>query len=504
MDVETELKFRVPAQALEGLARGQIPGVKTGERAESKLVSIYFDTAKHKLRRHGLSLRVRQIGDKRIQTIKSVSGAQLGRGEWETEIEGDTPDLSKVHGTPLERLALKKLRKKLKPVFETSVHRTTLPIRTKKSEIELAVDRGEIVAEGRSDSIEELELELKKGRPEDLFDCAKAVERKAQAEIYFKTKSERGYALVDGKNERAVYAEPIELKQDMEAGQAFRLISRSTVRHFGANAAAVHNLDPEGIHQMRVGLRRLRAAISLFSGVVSGKQTEEIKAELKWLTNELAPAREIDVFVREKISRAALELVPRRGWKALEEEFSARRDTALERAKRAVGSQRYRNLLVDVLEWIELRHSDSQNDARVQIGNFADEKLRRRIKKLVKTGQCLKDLSARKKHKFRIRIKKARYAADFFESLFPGKHDRKQLARLSKHLKTVQDALGSLNDFTAHQRIAADVALKASAQDERACAFACGVILGREDEAVKPLIKTAVKEVAALRRIKLF
>ena len=249
MGIETELKFRVPARGLQRLARGQIPGGRTKDREESKQVSTYFDTAKHKLKRRGLSLRVRQMGDKHIQTIKSATGAQLGRGEWETEIEGNTPDFKKVDGTPLERLASKKLRRKLKPIFETSVHRVTLPVRTRTSEIELAVDRGSLIAGRRSKPIEELELELKTGRPADLFRLAKFIERKVGAEPYFKTKSECGYELLSGKNGQAVFAKPIGLQDHMSSEEAFRVIARSAVRHFAANADAVRNLDPVGTQQ---------------------------------------------------------------------------------------------------------------------------------------------------------------------------------------------------------------------------------------------------------------
>jgi len=498
MGVEAELKFRVPAQGLRGLAEGQIPGGRAEAREESQQVSTYFDTAKHKLKRHGLSLRVRQKGGKHIQTIKSAAGAQFGRGEWETEIEGNTPDFRKIDGTPLQQLASKKLLRRLKPIFETSVLRVTVPVRTGRSEIELAVDRGTLLAGRRSSPIEELELELKTGRLADLFRLAKSVERKLGAELYFRTKSERGYDLLNGKNGEAVFAEPIELRDDMTAEDAFRVIARSTVRHFAANADAVRIHDPDGIHQMRVGLRRLRAAISLFSSVLSGAQTGQIKSELKWLTNELAPAREIDVFVKHKISQAVRDIYPRRGGRAIEKAFAARRATALERANKAVASERCRTLLIDVLEWIE-RHRGVRKGVNTPIAKFAAAILHRRIKKALKQGRDLAKLPARERHKFRIRIKKIRYAAEFFESLFPKRREQKQIARLSGHLKNIQDALGSLNDFAAHQKMAMDVALKSPRVDQRARAFASGIVLGREEEAVRPLIKTAIKEVRALR-----
>jgi inorganic triphosphatase YgiF len=461
------------------------------------LVSTYFDTAKHKLRRHGLSLRIRHIGDRHIQTIKTATGSQLGRGEWETEIAGNKPDLGKIDGTPLERFASKKLRRELGPIFRTSVRRVTVPIHMRSSEIELAVDRGQLTAGRRSSPIEELELELKNGHPDDLFHLARSVERTAAAELYFKTKAQRGYSLANGEKDVAVYAEPIALRDDISVGEAFRIIARSTVRHFAANTDAVRNLDPEGIHQMRVGLRRLRAAISLFS--LADERTEEIKTELKWLTNELAPAREIDIFIKQKIT-AAKDLVPRRGGTAIEKEFAARRAVAFERARRAVASDRCRTLLVDVVEWIETVQSDAWKSS--SIGKFASDILHRRVKKLRKVGPELERLSPRDRHKFRIRTKKVRYATQFFESLFPDKHDQKQLARLSGHLKPIQDALGSLNDFIAHQKMAAEAALEAPADNRRARAFTSGIILGREDEAVKPLMKAALREVRRLRQVK--
>ena len=504
MAVETELKFRVPAQKLRSLAEGKVPGGEIGAREETNLASTYFDTPRRKLRRHGLSLRVRHNGDKHIQTIKSAPGAQFGRGEWETEIEGDVPDLSKVGGTPLKPFVSKKLRRSLKPVFETSVHRITLPIRMKASEIELVVDRGKLIAGQRATPIEELELELKKGHPDDLFRLAKSVERNAAAELYFKTKAERGYSLACGDQSHAVYAEPIELQKQMSAGEAFRIIARSTIRHFAANADAVRELDPDGIHQMRVGLRRLRAAISMFSHLLPGERTEQMKAELKWLTSELAPARELDVFVKEKINRTTNGLVPRRGGQTIEKEFAARRAEALEHARDAVNSERSRILLIEVLEWIETTDLGAVNGSQAPVRKIAADILHRRLKKLRKAGRDLEKLSNDDKHKFRIRIKKMRYAAQFFKRLFPGKRDRKQLARLSKHSKKIQDALGSLNDFVAHQKLAADTALRAPVENRRAAAFTLGVVLGRENEAVKPLMKVALKEVRGLRQIRAF
>src|SRR6516164_9659977 len=149
MGIETELKFRVPQRSLQILRHRKIPGSSIGERSEIDLRSIYFDTPKLKLKRHGLSLRVRKDGDKHVQTVKAAAPACFGRGEWETEIHDGFPDLGKARDTPLKQIGSKKLRRKLKPIFETAVHRTVVPVHTRRSEIELAFDSGNIKA-GRS------------------------------------------------------------------------------------------------------------------------------------------------------------------------------------------------------------------------------------------------------------------------------------------------------------------------------------------------------------------
>src|ERR1700759_5282574 len=121
MGKETELKFRLPARSMATLAKGRVPGATEGRSERARLVSTYFDTAKHKLRRHGLSLRIREAQGKKLQTVKSVARGPIGRGEWETEIDTLSPDLEQVSDSPLQRFSAKKFGRKLKPVFRTLV-----------------------------------------------------------------------------------------------------------------------------------------------------------------------------------------------------------------------------------------------------------------------------------------------------------------------------------------------------------------------------------------------
>ena len=103
MGIETELKFKVAPQDLRKLKAAR--ALHRKPLTEEMLVSVYFDTLKHKLARNGISLRVRHNGDKRLQTIKSEgANGSFRRGEWEHEINGDIPDLRKAQSTPLAPL----------------------------------------------------------------------------------------------------------------------------------------------------------------------------------------------------------------------------------------------------------------------------------------------------------------------------------------------------------------------------------------------------------------
>jgi len=163
---ELELKFELHPDKISGGRRiPRLLGKDLGgpQRVE-ELESLYFDTPGEKLRKNGVSLRIRRDGKRSLQTIKWLKQSALfDRGESETEISGKAPDWKAARGTALEPLLSKKLRCSLKPLFKTKVRRTIYPVTTEAAEIELAIDNGSIHAGRRSAPIRELELELKRG-----------------------------------------------------------------------------------------------------------------------------------------------------------------------------------------------------------------------------------------------------------------------------------------------------------------------------------------------------
>ena len=507
---EVELKLEVPPRAIGRLKRLRALH-RNGRTQEKDLVSVYFDTAEHTLRRHGMSLRVRHIGDKRVQTVKANGHCAAGlfsRSEWEKRIDGDTPDLRAASRTALGAVMSRKLARALKPVFETQVHRTVVPLNGGASRIELTLDRGEVRLGRKSAPISEVELELKRGRPADLFAVARKVAATVPARFALRSKADRGYALADGEPAAAVRAQEITLDPAMSTGAAFHAIALGCLHHLAANEPAVRGQHAEGVHQMRVGLRRLRAAIAVFADLLDDDETPRIKAELKWLTGELGPARDLDVYLTGNIKPLQRTLPGKRGLEALQGDLDANRSAAFARASRAVESARYRALVLDTLGWIEGGTWTASDDELIKARrrrsacDFAREELTRRLRKVSRKAKRLGKLDARRRHKLRIGIKKLRYAGDFFATLFAGRKAKKRLRRFARELKRLQDRLGALNDIAVHQRLAGKYVGGRGRRRQRA--FAIGLVSGREQSRIDPLREAAAQAADRFAQVRPF
>jgi inorganic triphosphatase YgiF len=509
MGREIELKLAVPRTKIgKAINLPWLRDLVRGEVTREKLSSVYFDTPKFELRDRGVALRVRHIGKKRVQTIKVENGGSgaLGRGEWEEEIAGAAPDLSLAKGTALAPLATKKLRRKLRPVFETVIERTALPVHAGTSEIEIAVDRGYIKAGRRRDPISEIELELKGGDPAELARIAERLMHSLPVAYGARPKPDRGYALVAGKAAGPIPAADAALERDCSTADAFHVIALACLDHALGNERAVGAGDAEGVHQMRVGLRRLRAALSLFKPLIGSAETESIKAELTWLTEQLGPARDLDVLVTEGVDPLR-DAAPAAEAGILTEDLRGERDRGLDRAKAAVGSDRYRSLGVKTALWIIDGGWARSRDEMIAAlrarpaAEFAAERLGKRLRKILKKAARIESLDPRGRHKLRIAVKTLRYGATFFAGLFDGggKH-RAGVARFGKRLKELQGALGRLNDIVVHQRVAHRVAHEPSPKRADK-ALAMGFVTGHEQTEIAPCLIAVAKSAKQLAKI---
>ena len=287
------------------------------------------------------------------------------------------------------------------------------------------------------------------------------------------------------------------------------MIGVACLRQIIDNEPALMKGDPEGVHQMRVGLRRLRAAVSLFRVLLQGPQTAAIKAELKWLAGELGPARELEVLMNRVVAPMRKRGGHWRGMPSLSHEIAQRRDAALKRARDAVDSARFRVLTLDVGAWLQAGQWTTPQDDLVRdqgdlpIGDFAAGQLARRWRKVRKKGKKLAQLNARSRHKFRIQTKKLRYATEFFCSLYGSKRAAKRRKQFHPALERLQDGLGDLNDIAVHEERVSALGIRGR-RSNRSRAFAAGLLTGREDARIEPAMTAAKNAYADLAKVRPF
>jgi inorganic triphosphatase YgiF len=447
-EIELKLEFD-PIDAQRIKSDPLLEAESLGQPEAQHLVSTYFDTRDLALSKAGVFLRVRKVRGRYLQTVKAMQSKAdlLERFEWEREISGPSPDLTVVDGTPLHTLLTRLRRASLCPLFETRMHRTLRRVAHGGSEIEVAVDEGEIVAGERKVPVSELELELKGGSATELFSLARILSETLPLRLAFKTKSERGFELLSKADFTVEKAGDVDIKPDVTAAEAFRAIARSCLRQIVVNEPAVLADDAEALHQMRVGLRRLRAAISIFADVVANGDLDRVKAELKWITQELGPARDLDVFAADVLQPLQKARPNDAGVGAARRDFEQRREVAYARAIDSLRSERFRKDLLDLAAWIEVGDWAQGEKAREPVTGLARNELVRLRKGIKKRGGDLRHASAHQRHRLRIRAKRLRYATEFFAKTFPGESNLKLRDELLSALKDLQDALGGLNDL---------------------------------------------------------
>ncbi|PQZ81093.1 MULTISPECIES: CYTH and CHAD domain-containing protein [unclassified Brevundimonas] len=475
---ETELKFRLGPGAVVRLSGH--PALQ-GPQTTQSLRSVYFDTPDGVLRAAGCSLRVRTTPDGFVQTLKrQTAPGQTARDEWEVPVASEALDLVALKATPAHWL-LKGRRRDLSPRFASTVVRRIRMVEWDGARIEVAFDAGELSAGEKREPIYELELELKAGDPAALFALARRLARDLAIVPVFESKSERGWRLASGDSRKPRAAAPTPLSPEATTGEAFRLISMACLAQVSANAELLRVVRrPEAVHQMRVGLRRLRAAVGVFKPLLAAPERQRIETELKWLARESDAARDLDVFIRDVFHPTALE-ASSPGLAALGRHLLTARGQAYDRVLTAISSPRYALLMLETTAWIE---TAALPDAPV--APFAAEALTRLHHQVETRARDLSDLDAEARHHLRIRTKRLRYAAEFFADLFPA---RRRRARYLKALERLQDRLGALNDLAvARDRIPGEAHL-----DDPEVAFSAGRVIGRRERDEAALLTAAVK-----------
>ncbi len=137
MGDETEIKLKVPQRDLATVGRAApIRKRQTAAKRAVDVISVYYDTRHRDLHKRGVTFRLRRQGNEHLQTVKADIGAYPRKKEWETKIADNKPDFAAAQNTALEPLLNKTFRRQLKPLFETRVRRTVMPLKWAGSDIE--------------------------------------------------------------------------------------------------------------------------------------------------------------------------------------------------------------------------------------------------------------------------------------------------------------------------------------------------------------------------------
>lgn len=502
--MEIEFKFHIPAERLQAVEAA----MRRGAVVRTRLQACYFDTADQALAAQGIVLRLRKEGRRWVQTVKATGDNALHRLEHNVDLgpaaagsAAPLIDPQRHQGTPVGDRLAKVLAASGAPLVErqsTDIVRLTRDVRTTGAGgavVELALDVGKVIAHAgtpdeRESPVCELELELKRGDVRGLVALARRWSQ--QHGLWFSTvsKAERGARLLAKLDVvPAVKAETPRFAKEPDGRAIQQGVVASCLAQMLPNASeiAAGSTDEEQIHQLRIGIRRLRTALRELAGLDARTDLFNVA---EWEPPLVEAFRALGVLRdREQIVKLALpqlrdagapEFDPMAGGAAAAADAPLPGDI--------VRAPAFQSVLVSLIgftaetppaEAASNDDTEASEEARSASGplNARDARryLRERLQHLheltVRDGRDFESLSPEDQHRTRKRLKRLRYLAEFAMPLFAEADDEKSSAaeRYLKRLRPAQDALGNFND----EAVAQALYHEATARDARAW-FAVG------------------------------
>jgi inorganic triphosphatase YgiF len=452
MIIETELKLHISPEHLQRLKRHPfLRSLSSGRAGTQKLYSIYYDTADLELRQHAMALRLRRAGRQWLQTLKGggeVSAGLHRRIECETPVPNEQLDLAALEdcGCELPR----GVRNRLQPVFVTDFSRNMRLVDLEGAQIELCMDSGEIRAGQSSCPISELELELKSGSPQQLFRLALALLDIVPLNVEHTSKAEYGYLLFSPAKPSASKARFPALKKTQSIAGALHSMIGACLAHVESNVpGALLKLDEEYLHQVRVGLRRLRVVLAIAQRYRADADLAALREQVTKLCVELGRSRDWDVFVTQTLAPICTRLPEHAGLRevlGVSERARMKQHAGMENS---LASQDFQRLLLRFGAWMHGEQAEEAEEVEATLVQFAVQVLEKRIKQVLKYGKALAGEDAAQLHALRIACKKLRYSTEMFGSLFNETRTRDYLAALAE----LQDIMGILNDIAVAHRL---------------------------------------------------
>jgi inorganic triphosphatase YgiF len=459
---ELELKFELTEAQSSRLVMGRLPASLPARKPKtSSLTSVYFDTASHALRRAATSLRVRRIGRKWVQTMKAGTGVAGGVSnpvEAETPVAACAPDLAALPDFAADHLRRLTGAEPLMPVFETQVNRTArIVMPDGRGAVEVAVDIGQIASPAGVLPLREAELELAMGDAQSLCDAAERLFSGEAFRFGRESKAERGYRLAMGAAAPDLAprkAAPVAIASGESCAGAFRQACQSAAGQVLHNwEVTLGSDDPEGPHQLRVGLRRLRSALRAFRSVIDTDALRRLNEEARDIGRHVGAVRDLDVL--------ALDIVG----PVLEEGDAALHALCDLVAAETVAARSSLQATLASPDWSSFRirlallpHGAGWQDgegrkalAGLDAAGFGAQALEKSWRRAAKLAKRLDALDIQARHELRKRFKALRYTAEFLESLYPPERSKLFL----KPLKRLLNLFGYLNDVAMAEKLTA-------------------------------------------------
>ena len=450
---EFELKFEIPPTSLLRVAAT----LKVGKISRQRLQARYFDTQDGALAARGLVVRMRKEGRRWVQTAKGPTSTLLERLEHNVSLGQQpkgvdpTADLARHAGTPVGKAIANALNLKageacpdIAPLYETDVRRITRLVEHEGAVLEIALDQGRILSGNQSLPICELEVELKKGRPEHAVALARQWCSEYGLSLSSITKSMKGQRLRNAEpSGPAVSATALAFHRDATGAQIVVAVLQSCLKQILPNASEVAaassdpgHVHPDHIHQLRVGLRRLRTALRELDGLTDGFDLAWEPA-LVHVFRKLGEFRDHDHLERDLQPKLLAAGSPNMSFAQVGKDIP---DPAA-----VVRAPAFQDALLGLIGFAH--RSEPQVAGNDVSGRDTVRKiLRSRLKKLrsqaLKEGGEFTALNETDQHRVRKRLKRLRYLSEFSAPFFK---PRKVSAFIAA-LKPAQEALGLYND----------------------------------------------------------
>lgn len=518
MSVEIELKFRIPPTRLAALQRA----VASRSAVLQPLAAVYVDTVGQHLAQARTALRLRREGPQWVQTLKAEGATPMQRFEHNVvlpDLPADAPAGSRpaidvrrhdgsAAGAALQRLLASAGHPPLVERFATDVQRTRRVLRRGAALIELALDQGHIRAAGRQVVVCEIEFELLQGEPQALLDEAAHWVQRFGLVLDVRSKSERGHLLAAGLPcSPPAQARPLHLPAKAALADALAALLANPLGQVLANAsqladvadvagvadvasqgaAGARSIGPEHLHELRVGLRRLRSVLGAYGDLLPGLNPALAPA-LAALFQQLGPARDADAMAGWLAPALRHAAAPLQALPALPSGAAAGVDIGA--LLSAVATQQLWLALLGLCQPALAGAPATPKPAR-RLRDALRPALHTLQRQVRRDAAAFATLDQPARHRLRRRIKRLRYLLALTSTLWPAA----AVARWQRRLQQAQGPLGALQDALVAQ--AAWQA--ASALDGRAW-FAVGWLAAHRQTLEQPC-QHALQRLAATPRL---